>query len=93
MASVEDVYHVARLAKLMISEAEAEKFRREFEEILNYFDVLDEVSQDVRPSFHVLEIKNIFRKDLPKEGLTHEAALQNAPRKEEGYFVGPKVVD
>jgi len=93
MVSVEDVYHVARLAKLMISEVEAEKFRMEFEEILNYFDILDEVSQEIMPTFHVLEIRNIFRGDLPKEGLNHEDALQNAPRKEGGYFVGPKVVD
>jgi aspartyl-tRNA(Asn)/glutamyl-tRNA(Gln) amidotransferase subunit C len=93
MVSVEDVYHVARLAKLMITETEAEKFRREFEEILNYFDVLDGVSEDVRPTFHVLEIKNVFREDLPKEGLSQDKALQNAPRKEEGYFIGPRVVE
>jgi len=93
MVSVEDVYHVARLAKLIVTETEAEKFRREFEEILNYFDVLDEVSEDVRPTFHVLEIKNVFREDLPKEGLSQDKALQNAPRKEEGYFIGPRVVE
>ncbi len=93
MVSVEDVYHVARLAKLIVTETEAEKFRREFEEILNYFDVLDEVSEDVRPTFHVLEIKNVFREDLPKEGLSQQEALQNAPRKEEGYFIGPRVVE
>ncbi|MDK2795837.1 MAG: aspartyl-tRNA(Asn)/glutamyl-tRNA(Gln) amidotransferase subunit [Archaeoglobaceae archaeon] len=93
MVSVEDVYHVARLAKLAISEADAEKFRKEFEEILGYFNVLDEVSEEVRPTFHVLEIKNVFREDIPREGLNQDLALQNAPRKEEGYFVGPKVVE
>lgn len=93
MVSVEDVYHVARLAKLMISEKEAEKFRKEFEEILSYFNILDELSEDVKPTFHVLEIRNVFREDVPKEGLDQDSALKNAPRKEEGYFVGPKVVE
>ncbi|MDI9610848.1 MAG: Asp-tRNA(Asn)/Glu-tRNA(Gln) amidotransferase subunit GatC [Archaeoglobaceae archaeon] len=93
MVSVEDVYHVARLAKLMISENEAEKFRKEFEDILNYFNILDEISEEVKPTFHVLEIRNVFREDLAKKGLDQDSALKNAPRKEEGYFVGPKVVE
>jgi len=93
MVSVEEVYHVARLAKLMISEEDAEKFCKEFEEILSYFDILDEVGEDVKPTFHVLEIRNVFRDDEPKEGLEQSSALKNAPRKEEGYFVGPRVVE
>lgn len=93
MVSVEDVYHVARLAKLMISEAEAEKFRKEFEDILSYFDVLDEVSEEVKPTFHVLEIKNVFRDDVAKACLDQSLALKNAPRKEEGHFVGPRVIE
>ncbi|MEM2191270.1 MAG: Asp-tRNA(Asn)/Glu-tRNA(Gln) amidotransferase subunit GatC [Archaeoglobaceae archaeon] len=93
MVSVEDVYHVARLARLMISEEEAEKFRKEFEEILNYFGVLDEIGEEIKPTFHVLEIRNVFREDNAKSGLTQSDALLNAPRKDEGYFVGPKVVE
>lgn len=93
MVSIEDVYHVARLAKLLITEKEAEKFQKEFEEILKYFDILDEVKEDVKPTFHVLEIRNVFREDEAREGLDQETALKNAPRREEGYFVGPKVVE
>ncbi|MEM0089561.1 MAG: Asp-tRNA(Asn)/Glu-tRNA(Gln) amidotransferase subunit GatC [Archaeoglobaceae archaeon] len=93
MVSIEDVYHVSRLARLFITEEEAEKFRKEFEEILSYFDVLDEIPGDVKPTFHVLEISNVLRNDEAKKGLEQSEALMNAPRKEEGYFVGPKVVE
>ncbi|MFN3384507.1 MAG: Asp-tRNA(Asn)/Glu-tRNA(Gln) amidotransferase subunit GatC [Archaeoglobaceae archaeon] len=93
MVSIEDVYHVSRLARLFIKEEEAEKFREEFEEILSYFDVLDEIREDVKPTFHVLEISNVFRNDEAKEGLEQSEALMNAPRREEGYFVGPRVVE
>ncbi len=93
MVSIEDVYHVSRLARLFIKEDEAEKFRKEFEEILSYFDVLDEIREDLKPTFHVLEITNVLRNDEAKKGLEQSEALMNAPRKEEGYFVGPRVVE
>lgn len=93
MVSIEDVYHVSRLAKLSITEEEAEKFRKDFEEILSYFEILDEVPENVKPTFHVLEISNVFRIDYAKKGLEQDEALMNAPRKEDGYFVGPRVVE
>lgn len=93
MVSVEDVYHTAELAKIEISEEEAEKFRREFESILNYFNILDEVEEDVEPTFHILPLKNVFRDDKSGECLTQEEALKNAPHKEDGYFKGPRVVE
>ncbi|MCC6028390.1 MAG: Asp-tRNA(Asn)/Glu-tRNA(Gln) amidotransferase subunit GatC [Archaeoglobales archaeon] len=93
MVSIEEVYHVSRLAKLMITDEEAQRFRKEFEEILSYFDILDEIDESIPPTFHVLEISNIFREDVAKKGLEQSEALLNSPRKEEGYFVGPKVVE
>lgn len=93
MVSIEDVYHVSRLARLFITEEEAEKFRKDFEEILSYFGILDEVPENVKPTFHVLELSNVFREDKAREGLEQREALMNAPRKEESYFVGPKVVE
>lgn len=93
MVSIEDVYHTAELAKIEISEEEAEKFREEFEKILQYFDILDEVQEDVEPTFHVLPITNVFREDVPGKCLDQSEALRNAPHKEEGYFKGPRVVE
>ncbi len=93
MVSIEDVYHTAELAKIEINEDEAKKFREEFEKILEYFNILDEVEEDVEPTFHVLPLRNVFRDDVPGECLTQDEALMNAKHKEEGYFKGPRVVE
>ncbi|AAB88922.1 MULTISPECIES: Asp-tRNA(Asn)/Glu-tRNA(Gln) amidotransferase subunit GatC [Archaeoglobus] len=93
MVSIEDVYHTAELAKIEITEEQAEKFRKEFETILDYFNILDEVEEDVEPTFHVLPLTNVFREDEPGECLKQEEALSNAKHKEEGYFKGPRVVE
>lgn len=92
MVEIKDVYHVAELANIEISDKEAEKFKVEFEKILEYFDVLDEVP-DVRPTYHVVTLQNVFREDKPGRCLTQEEALSNTQHKEEGYFRGPKVVE
>lgn len=93
MVSIEEVYHTAELAKIEISEEEAEKFRKEFESILNYFNILDEVEEDVEPTFHVLPLKNVFREDVEGECLSQDEALKNATHREDGYFKGPRVVE
>ena len=93
MVTIDDVYHTAELAKIEIKSDEAEKFREEFEKILKYFDILDEVEEDVIPTFQVIKLKNVFREDLPGECLEQDDALKNAPHHEERYFKGPKVVE
>uniref|UniRef100_A0A7C2S672 Aspartyl/glutamyl-tRNA(Asn/Gln) amidotransferase subunit C n=1 Tax=Archaeoglobus fulgidus TaxID=2234 RepID=A0A7C2S672_ARCFL len=93
MVSIRDVYHTAELAKIEITEEQAEKFRKEFEKIIDYFNILDEVEEDVEPTFHVLPITNVFRDDVEGECLSQEEALSNATHKEEGYFRGPRVVE
>ncbi|WP_456329028.1 Asp-tRNA(Asn)/Glu-tRNA(Gln) amidotransferase subunit GatC [Archaeoglobus sp.] len=93
MVSIEDVYHTAELAKIEITEEQAEKFRKEFEKIMDYFNILDEVEEDVEPTFHVLPITNVFREDVEGECLSQEEALSNAKHKEEGYIKGPRVVE
>jgi len=93
MVSIEDVYHTAELAKIKVGEKEAEKFREEFERILEYFDILDEVDENVEPTFQVLPLKNVFRDDEPRPCLTQDDALMNAKHKEDGYFKGPRVVE
>ena len=93
MISREEVYHIANLAKIEIREDEVERFRKEFESILNYFNILDEVEEDVEPTFHVLPLSNVFREDEPKECLSQAEALKNARHVEEGYFKGPRIVE
>ncbi len=93
MVSIEDVYHIANLAKIEITEEEAEKFRVEFEKILEYFNILDEVSEEIEPTFQVLPLKNVFRDDKPGKCLSQEEALMNARHRENGYFKGPRIFE
>jgi len=93
MINKEIVRHVAELARLKLSEKEIEKYSEQFEQILKAFKILDEVdTEDVEPSFHPLEIKNVFREDEVESGLSQEKALLNTEHKEKGYFKGPRIV-
>jgi aspartyl-tRNA(Asn)/glutamyl-tRNA(Gln) amidotransferase subunit C len=93
MITREDVIHISKLAKVELKEEEIEKFRKGFQDILEYFGILDEVAEDVEPTFQVLPLKNVFREDAPKRSLEREKVLMNAKHSEEGYFKGPRVVD
>lgn len=93
MISEEDVYKIANLAKIEIKPEEVEKFKNEFQSILEYFNILDEVEEDIEPTFQVLPLNNVFRDDNPKPCVSREEALKNAKHVENGYFKGPKVVE
>lgn len=93
MITREDVYHIASLAKIEIDDEEVENFKEEFQNILEYFNILDEVEEDVEPTFQVLPLNNIFREDIPKRSLPKNEALKNAKHVEEGYFKGPRIVE
>ena len=93
MITREEVYHIANLAKIEVSEGEVVSFRKDFESILQYFNILDEVEEDVEPTFQVLPLKNIFREDIPKDSLPREEILKNAKHTEDGYFKGPRIVE
>ncbi|GAA0244038.1 Asp-tRNA(Asn)/Glu-tRNA(Gln) amidotransferase subunit GatC [Haladaptatus pallidirubidus] len=83
----DEVRHVARLARVAISEEEAEQFAGQFADILGYFETLDEVPEVERDA----DLVNVMREDEIRDGLEQEAALSNAPESEEGYFKGPNV--
>ncbi len=93
MVTREDVIHVANLAKIELKDDEVEKFREEFEKILKYFDLLDEVPEDVEPTYQVHDLSNVFREDVPGEPLPRELVLMNAKHVEDGYFKGPKIME
>jgi aspartyl-tRNA(Asn)/glutamyl-tRNA(Gln) amidotransferase subunit C len=87
MVDHDEVEHVASLARVDLDEAEVERFAGQFDDILSYFEALDEVPE-VEPE---AELDNVFRPDEVREGLSQEEALANAPETEDGYFKGPKV--
>lgn len=89
-----DVEHVALLSRLELSEQELDKFTGQLDAILEYIDVLNQVDTSaVEPMAHVLEIRNVMRSDELQPSLPREAALQNAPDAEDGFFKVPKIVE
>ena len=89
-----DVEHVALLSRLDLSETELDKFTGQLDAILEYIDVLNQVDTSaVEPMAHVLEIRNVMRADQVQPSLPREAALQNAPEAEDGFFKVPKIVE
>jgi aspartyl-tRNA(Asn)/glutamyl-tRNA(Gln) amidotransferase subunit C len=89
-----DVAYVARLARINLTEAETELFQKQLDDVLKYVEKLRQADvTDVEAAAHVLPIFNVFREDAPHDWFTAEQALSNAPRKVNGLFVVPKVVE
>ncbi len=92
MIGKKDVEHIGWLARIKLSDEEKEEFTGQLNSILDYFAKLDEIDPGVAPTHHVSGIENIFRDDAAKESLSQEDVLRNAPKKEEGFFKGPRIV-
>ena len=89
-----DVDTVAVLARLSFTDEEKEKMTGTLNEILGYFDKLSELdTENVEPLTHILPVQNVMRDDVVCPSLSQEAALANAPQKERGHFVIPKVIE
>ena len=89
----DEVLYVADLARLDLDEASIEKFAGQIGNILQYIDKLNEVdTEGIRPTSHAISLTNAFREDEQRQPLDREMALSNAPEKEDGNFVVPKVV-
>jgi aspartyl-tRNA(Asn)/glutamyl-tRNA(Gln) amidotransferase subunit C len=89
-----DVAYVAKLARINLSEAEAKVFQKQLDDVLEYVEKLRQADiSDMEPAAHALPIFNVFREDAPRDWFTAEHALSNAPRKANGHFNLPKVVE
>ena len=82
-----EVRHVAGLARVALDDDEVDRFTRQFADILEYFETLDEVPEVDRES----DLTNVMRPDEERDSLEREDALENAPETEDGYFKGPNV--
>jgi len=85
---VEDVKHVASLARVEVTDDEAEEFVDRFNDVLGYFETLDDVPDDVEAED---DLENVIRADEPRPSLPQDEALKNAEETEDGYFKGPSV--
>jgi len=89
-----DVAYVARLARINLTEDEARTFQKQLDDVLGYVEKLRQMDvTGIDEAAHALPVFNVFREDAPRDWFTAEEALSNAPRKANGLFVVPKVVE
>ena len=91
--SNDQVKHVANLARLAITEEEAEKFTKQLDAIITFAEQLNELdTSNVEPTYHVLKMNNVFREDMKQEGLPREEVLKNAPDHQDGQIKVPPIM-
>ena len=90
----DEVLHIATLARLRLTDAEAETYEGQLSEILNYVDKLNELdTTGVEPTTHAVELQMQLRDDEVEQRLEREDVLGGAPDRAEGHFRVPKVVE
>ena len=88
------VRHVAKLARLALSDAEIDKMVPELNNILGWVEQLGEVDTDgVEPLTAVIDLKLRLRDDVVTDGDVRDKVLANAPDAQHGFFAVPKVIE
>ena len=86
----EEVLHVARLARLELTDEEVERFTEQLSAILEAVAKVSELDlSDVEPTAHPLDVVNVWAADEPRRSLPVEEALANAPECDAGFFKVP----
>jgi aspartyl-tRNA(Asn)/glutamyl-tRNA(Gln) amidotransferase subunit C len=94
MAVEIDIEHVARLARLALSDEEKDRLREQLRVILEHAAKVGEVAAaDVPPTAYAIPRANVYRDDVPEPSLPQPEALANAPEREGGRFKVPRIVE
>jgi aspartyl-tRNA(Asn)/glutamyl-tRNA(Gln) amidotransferase subunit C len=81
------VLHIAKLARVDLTDQEIEKFSEQLSDIIGHFDVLNSIDTDgVEPTAHTLPLRNVMAEDESRPSLTREEVLAMAPNTEAGYL-------
>ncbi len=89
-----NIERVAHLARLKLTDEEKATFGGQLETIVAYVDKIAQLdTAGERPTLHGHQVNNIFREDVPAEGLEPEVALSNAPERIDDEFKMPRVVE
>ena len=92
--SLRDVEHVARLARLELSEADKERMRRELSNILGYIDKLRALEiEGVEPTSHAVPMTNVMREDASRPSFPQSDMLANAPDRTGEFFRVPRIIE
>jgi len=89
MISKQEVKHIAKLARLGLTEKEIEKMQKELSSILDYFEKLKEVDiNGIEPTSHALKVENVWREDVENKELAlgNEKLIDLMPDKKEGFL-------
>lgn len=90
----EQIEHVAKLARLNLTETEKEKYANELGSIIEFINKLNQLdTTDVQQTAHVVPINNVFREDKVEPSFDREKILMNAPVQKDGCVLVPKVVE
>ncbi|MBE7491887.1 MAG: Asp-tRNA(Asn)/Glu-tRNA(Gln) amidotransferase subunit GatC [Planctomycetes bacterium] len=88
------VQHVARLARLQLTDAEAARMAADMARITEHIHALGKVDvRGVEPTVHPVAARNQWREDAVTESFTREQATQNAPESEQNFFKVPPVIE
>jgi aspartyl-tRNA(Asn)/glutamyl-tRNA(Gln) amidotransferase subunit C len=91
--SRDEVAHLARLARLAVSDDELDMFAGQLDVILQSVARVGEVAaEDIPPTSHAVPLRNVFRPDETRPGLTQAQALAGAPAVEQGRFRVPRIL-
>ena len=94
MITLQEVEHVAKLARLALSEEEKVKFAEQLGNILDYFNQLKEVNtENVEPMTQAVPKINVMREDKTWPPCNRDEILANAPQEEDGYFKVPRIAE
>ena len=94
MIDRKDVEHVARLARLALTEAELERMRGEMAAILQYIEKLKAVDvEGVEPTSHAVPLVNVMREDEVEPSVDREAMMRNAPDRSGEFFRVPRIIE
>lgn len=92
--SIEQVKHVANLSRLAVTEQEALQFQKQLDAIITYAQQLNELdTENVEPTTHVLDMKNVWREDVAGKGLPIKEVLKHAPDHEDGQIRVPAIIE
>jgi aspartyl-tRNA(Asn)/glutamyl-tRNA(Gln) amidotransferase subunit C len=92
--SQDQVLHIAELAKLALTKDETELFAEQLSQILDYFEMLNELDTSaLPPTAQAIYRSNVMRDDQVRPGLPTRDALANAPQREGGYFWVKPILD
>ena len=90
MIDRDQVLHVARLARLRLTDEEVTRMSSELSTILDHIENINKLDlDDVEPTSHVVEVENVLRPDEPRESWPRERMLDLAPDPDEGGFRVP----